>query len=238
METNNYQRFIFDETNRLVTKVKVEKLKKSMQVHGYINSHRVLVFPEEDGNLMVIDGQHRVKACESLKIPVPYENYSGTRDQALKAMIDLNNTGTNWSTEAWVNHYAARGNEVYEKVQLINENYKFGITNILSLVTNHRKGGANVKEGNLKLLERWNISINLVLATHIKERINFNLDRNICDAIAIMVSNDSVQNKDLERFRTNTQMIEKCGSVRQYCKLFEKMLNYYKKGKRIFLVSE
>ena len=72
----NYTKFTLFDNNREINETHVEELIASMRKSGQLMP--VVVTPEKE----VIDGQHRLKACEKLGIPVSYVvNSSGNSKQ-------------------------------------------------------------------------------------------------------------------------------------------------------------
>ena len=72
----NYTKFTLFDDNRDINDSHVEELTKSMKKSGQL----MPVIVNED--MEVMDGQHRVKACEQLGIPVAYViNIGGTSNK-------------------------------------------------------------------------------------------------------------------------------------------------------------
>ncbi len=66
MYEKNYSKFTLFDNNRDINETHVEELIASMRKSGQLMP--VVVTPDKE----VIDGQHRLKACEKLGIPVSY----------------------------------------------------------------------------------------------------------------------------------------------------------------------
>ena len=67
-ETKNYAIFKFRPENRPITEAHVRYMFNSLKVKNLLDRFPVLVNTE----IEVIDGQHRIKACERFGIPVKY----------------------------------------------------------------------------------------------------------------------------------------------------------------------
>jgi hypothetical protein len=119
MQTLNYNQFKFFTNNRPIIEGKVKRFIKSINEVGYIKSMPVTVTP----NYEIIDGQHRFKACEKLKIPIFYSIiYSNISPD--KLMIELNKNNDVWKLESYIHHYADKGINYYIQLQNFIKKYK------------------------------------------------------------------------------------------------------------------
>jgi hypothetical protein len=105
--TTDYSRFKFDPLNRTVKHLKVKRLKESITRTGG-NLQSVLI----DVNGNIIDGQHRVVACQELGLPVRYE--IADKNYQTSDMIELNNNGSGWVAGDYAEYHAKQGNQSYQ----------------------------------------------------------------------------------------------------------------------------
>jgi hypothetical protein len=86
---------------------------------------------EESGALMVVDGQNRLKACESLGLPVFYVVLSGGSEDDIQR---LNQYQKNWSIENYLDYFVAKNYPHYVVVkQLLDEMPELRIGYVLRL---------------------------------------------------------------------------------------------------------
>ena len=92
----NYTKFTLFDNNRDINETHVEELIASMRKSGQLMP--VVVTPSKE----VIDGQHRLKACEKLGIPVSYVvNTAGNAKQ----IAVMNNTQKGWKNKDFLKHF-------------------------------------------------------------------------------------------------------------------------------------
>ena len=92
----NYTKFTLFDNNRDINETHVEELIASMRKSGQLMP--VVVTPSKE----VIDGQHRLKACEKLGIPVSYVvNTAGSAKQ----IAVMNNTQKGWKNRDFLKHF-------------------------------------------------------------------------------------------------------------------------------------
>ncbi len=78
-ETTDYSRFIFSNKNRPIDLKHVKKIMAEIAVRGVRKSIPIVVRDRDEngnrypnGGLLIMEGQHREKALETMKLPVPY----------------------------------------------------------------------------------------------------------------------------------------------------------------------
>ncbi len=125
-QTNQYNRFIGIDGNRVVNVQDVDIIKKSMAI-------KQLVVPVIVNELMqIIDGQHRVQACADLGLPIYYVILFGYR---LEEVQRINAKMRAWSNKDFLDSYVERynsGQEQYVQYNILNE---FSINNDIPLST-------------------------------------------------------------------------------------------------------
>ena len=106
--TREYHRFKFNYINRDINPRHVKKLEQEIVDMGMV---MVPVLVDQEWN--VIDGQHRIMACENLGMPVPYLL---TKSMSIEDVVRLNNVTLKWSQLDRVKSYARQGNEHYQRL--------------------------------------------------------------------------------------------------------------------------
>jgi len=104
--SKDYDMFNSIEHNRPINQNHVNKLITSIERSNDLHLHPIVVTPD----LKVIDGQHRLKAAEFLKIPIFYVTDSNYTED--KLML-LNSNQMNWSIENYIEFWAGKMKDDY-----------------------------------------------------------------------------------------------------------------------------
>lgn len=145
--TDDYSQFKEMEGNRTVEPARINKIIKSINKVGYITSPIIV-----NENMEVIDGQGRLKALETLKLPVEYIVHSGI---GIDECISMNIHQTNWKIQDYIKSYSDRGNSNYRLLVKLMEKYKNFNLEIFATATNGtgRFDSNMTKNGNLVLTD-------------------------------------------------------------------------------------
>lgn len=106
--TTDYSIFKPHESNRPIEKGNLKKIEFSIKTNNMLALRPILV----DGQMRVIDGQHRLEAAKNLGVAIYYQ-VSGTADSADMILLNANQKG--WTIENYIRHYANEGNINYIK---------------------------------------------------------------------------------------------------------------------------
>ena len=127
----NYTKFTLFDNNRDINETHVEELIASMRKSGQLMP--VVVTPDKE----VIDGQHRLKACEKLGIPVSYViNSTGNSKQ----IAVMNNTQKGWKNKDFLKHFSHSGHSNssdYKIIEKFFEEYKLPFRVGIALLSNY-----------------------------------------------------------------------------------------------------
>ena len=125
----NYTKFTLFDNNRDINESHVEELIASMRKSGQLMP--VVVTPDKE----VIDGQHRLKACEKLGIPVSYVvNSTGNSKQ----IAVMNNTQKGWKSRDYLKHFCHKSHynsAEYNKIAKFFDDYSLPFTVGISLLS-------------------------------------------------------------------------------------------------------
>jgi len=140
MFEKNYSKFTLFDNNRDVNASHVDELAQSMGRNGQLMP--IVVTPEME----VIDGQHRLKACEKNGITVAYViNKKGS----FKQIAVMNNTQKGWKSKDYLKHFSHvshSNSSEYKKMQVFFEEYKLPFTVGISLLSNYALVGGYGKD--------------------------------------------------------------------------------------------
>jgi hypothetical protein len=226
----NYTKFTLLDDNRDINDVHVEALAKSMKKSGQLMP--IIV----NENLEVLDGQHRLKACELLGLPVAYVvNIGGNSRQV--ALI--NNTQKSWLTNDYLKHYSHeswRNHAEYKKIIMFEKENKLSHTVCMCLLSDNLNNGRRWDTGVMKSFKEGNFKIkNLERAqTYASQLLKFksfvpNLVRIVRFCIAfIKVSQLKGFNLELayKQIEKNSNKFDKCVNQEDWIEAFVDAYNY------------
>lgn len=141
-KTRDYNIFKKHENNRAIDKTNLNRLMFSISAQNMLEFQPILV----DGQMRIIDGQHRLEAAKLLGIEVYYQVNEETTHQDI---VLLNAYQKQWKTEDYINYYISLGNENYRKLQEAADRRSISITELLEVAkaTNNSSKGESLKNG-------------------------------------------------------------------------------------------
>ncbi len=116
-KTTDYAQFKSVVGNRPVNKMWVERLAKAIFLNNLLSNYPILV--SRDGYLL--DGQHRLAAATKLETPVYFTVSSQNVDDFIVSRI--NNLQHTWTRADYIHWYASRGNEQFQFLEQLMEEY-------------------------------------------------------------------------------------------------------------------
>ena len=132
MYEKNYTKFTLFDNNRNINETHVEELISSMRKSGQLMP--VVITP----NMEVIDGQHRLKACEKLGIPVSYViNKTGNSKQ----IAVMNNTQKGWKNKDFLKHFCHKSHNnsaEYNKIAKFFDDYSLPFSVVMALLSDQQ----------------------------------------------------------------------------------------------------
>lgn len=139
LETRDYSQFNFLDTNRQIANSHVKKLAEAMREKPQTNKVRPILVNEK---MQVIDGQHRLKACEMLSFPVYYVIGKGL---TTKDAQHLNAIQKNWSPLDYAQSYATAGDDNYQTYLAFRDRFRLSHSTTLTYLTQSIAAG-NIAE--------------------------------------------------------------------------------------------
>lgn len=110
IQTKQYNRFNFFDTNRPIKDSHVKKLMLSIQQHGLLEEITV------NENYDIIDGQHRYMALKKLDMPIYAKVKTGA---TIDSVLPSNLMRMGWTIENFLHHYARKGYIDYIEMEKI-----------------------------------------------------------------------------------------------------------------------
>jgi hypothetical protein len=115
-ETTDYDKFSFDPSNRPINYGHLRKLTEAIQEKNLLAEFPIVVDPD----MIVRDGQHRLRAAQALGVPIFYIiSVSLERSDVPK----INNTNLHWTINDNLHTYIARGYPEYEALRKFTRDY-------------------------------------------------------------------------------------------------------------------
>lgn len=152
IQTKDYNKFNFFDSNRLINNTHVKKLMLSIKKDGLIEE--ILV----NENYDIIDGQHRYMALKELGLPISAKIKFGT---SIDSVLPCNLVRKDWKTEDFLHHYARKGyNDYLELEKIYKEEKRLTVTTLLELYTDSRVGA-------IKKFKLGEYKINLSIGNYI-----------------------------------------------------------------------
>lgn len=133
LQTKNYSKFSYIPGNRAISKGHVQELMLSFQKNPALIALRPILVNEK---LQVIDGQHRLQACEGIGEPVPYIVFPGLSVATAQLLNALQRP---WGMQDYAKSYAISGNKHYKEVLKYADNYELPLSTLLVYLGNGRR---------------------------------------------------------------------------------------------------
>lgn len=108
--TKNYRMFLLNQENRPVDVKKHRKLLESMKLYGFLPCFPIVCGRDDQGHLIVKDGQHRLSIAESLGLSVCWVEETIDFDIAT-----INCTAKVWAVRDYAEKYALNGKKDYQE---------------------------------------------------------------------------------------------------------------------------
>lgn len=117
--TTDYSKFRISKENRNIdtTKPSVKRLRKSMQIYGWLIAFPMMCRENGDG-LVIVDGQHRFTVARELGIPVRY-----AIDETDVDVSWVNQAQESWKPVDYLNRWVKAGKKDYMEVAELREYY-------------------------------------------------------------------------------------------------------------------
>lgn len=211
--TKDYSSFRSIVSNREVNKGHVKKLAQSIRKKNLLFIRPVIV----NDRMEIIDGQHRVAACEMLGEQVHYIKVNLTKED----IAVLNTAQKNWTMMDFINFYAIEGRKEYrEFCKLINKYPLMSVTTLMRLCGNSK----NVRQGQINIS---NISRARQISCWVEQlrnkRLDFVYERNFCLALDEECP-DEAAFEHLVGMPKLTELLIKCDSKNEYRKQIKALL--------------
>jgi len=220
MKTNNYNLFKLAQTNRTVKQSHINKICKSMELYGFLNSKPITV----NSNFEIIDGQHRFLAAQKLGIDIIYEIDNVDLNEA---MVTVNTTSNIWRLSEFIEHYAKMNFTDFIELNKFINSHDYGVSNCISIYCGFSVKPKHIRSGempskNLKLSE----SIDLI--EFFRGKLKFFKTNKFIESIIVLVNRKDLQPKHIERLKLNAYSVIECANLTQYNNQFNILMKWKK----------
>ena len=226
--TDEYSKFRKLDGNRDVTKLRVNKIKNSIQKIDYVRNPIVVNEKYE-----VIDGQGRLQALEELGMPVEYIIAPGT---GINECREMNINMSNWKTVDYIESYAELGNVSYMYLRNLCKRFpKIGLNTILFAITGMSSSGGGIMKGEFECNpDDYESAIkSLEFVESVKPYLG-KLSGSVCyfmnALIFVFREEDANNDKVVEVIRKNIDKFGDCATVEQSLEYLEKYYNKHNRG--------
>lgn len=229
LSTTNYAMFRFDQRNRPIDQKHVEELYDAVSANNLLHLFPIIVTPE----MVVVDGQHRLKVAEALETPI---FYIVSRRMRIEDAPSVTSNTRNWQAEDYLHHWCVIGLPEYLKMRQLLDDYPW-----LRISTAYQLafvGDMSAKAGGGTIYRRFvggkyianNIDHARQVAawlTELKEIVPFYHESVFVQAFSVMASHKTYNH---DRFARKLEFLgsklRKCVSVEDYLALFNYVYNY------------
>lgn len=227
--TSNYGMFKLADKNRDINQSRVERQIKAIKKLNLTAVKPVIV----NEKMEIVDGQHTFEACKKLGYPIYYVRAS-MNGKTNEAIISLNANQTPWSLSDYVKSYAKRGYADYALVIECMEKYGVTISTAISFVANSDKGDShairngNFKRGSIPYSKFGDILMDFKQIASCWNHILF-----IRALVYVIKKKQYDHASEFPKFVKNRKDLMGCATKEQYFKMFEDILNSYRRGPKI-----
>lgn len=233
-ETKEYDRFSFLTANRPVDYNHVNKIKKSLQEYGFLDSQPITV----NNEMQIIDGQHRFVACKEMGLPIKFVQVQPKRIDNI--LVSLNTTQKKWNVMDYVAYYAQQGNSHYIRLLQLSKKYNISITCVCSIAGDSVQGGSDtdiIKAGKFQFenceagIVEGKIERALACCHYMGLKPS---DRIIRSLILVSRHPQFTWKEFIQKVEYQRDKCYKCSTTSGYIKMLENIYNNKRRNKLVF----
>ncbi len=231
LQTNDYSLFQFADYNRKINKNKVLKIANDIKINGQINP---VIIDKEN---VIIDGQHRVKACISLDIPILYDY---TEKKATPNLVkSINQSQSNWLFNDFYEVEIYKQNVNYIIYKEFREKYELKhdiALRLLNIGSYNKKTGADFKDGKFEVKTFEKAELIITYIKQMQSYTKYAKSREFISAV-IILANDKQFNLNMlvDKVRQYNDRLRDCTSTESYLKNIVLDVYNYKNRKSYIL---
>lgn len=224
-KTTRYDDFTRIKGNRVVGKSHLARLRNSISHKNLLHLNPIIV----NENMEVIDGQHRLSACELLEIPVYYIVGKGL---TFDDVVYMNSNVKDWGITDYLESYCELGYKDYITLKKFAKKWNFSVSNSLAILSMGnivtRAGYREFKDGQFEIKD-------IDHATEFAQRLrditpyttmNTWKDRDFIRALSIAYTREVEHDVLMERIQESPNPLHRRANITEYLRQFEDVYNY------------
>lgn len=220
--TKEYSIFQDFSSNREVDPKHVNKLVNAIQRRNLLHVNPIVV----DGQMRVIDGQHRLAAAKILGVPIYYIQDTINR----KDISMLNSNQKNWNTMDYINYYTIEKSSSFIQLSSLIKHYPEVPISALLVLSNSegRRDLKELKEGRLDVLniDHCRKVCDELKELHKKFQSDFVFDSRFPLALSKAFGTEGFEMERLYRqIEASPREFVRCHTTEQYLEMIEDLFN-------------
>jgi len=229
-KTTHYSDFKTVKGNRLLYKDHFNSLLEAVKTKNLLYLNPIIV----NGQMQVVDGQHRLAVAEKLNEPIYYVQGNGL---TIEDVIMFNTAVKDWSIEDYTQTYIKLGYAEYQKLADFQKKWKFSTSNSIAILS----GDGKVVEAKYKKYKKglfeipnWDWANRFAKCLHdITPYTNGNTwkDRDFIKALSTIYSKGVDHEALIERLQRYPTPIYRRANMTEYLRVFEDVYNTNQPGK-------
>lgn len=232
----NYNLFKRLEGNRVLSSARAKKIRKSIEINGYIKSPIAV-----NEHMEIIDGQGRFEALSELTMPIDYYIIPGAgRDQC----IAMNIYGTPWTLSDYMESYKETGIESYKYLCELRKSYRsLPVSVVIYAICGKESQNDIIKNGTFSCTREEYMMADRVLekCENCREAIS-TIPGNAKYAYMALIFALTHVDIDEQRMFTcldrNKGAMPRCGNMKEALELLGDIYNHKCRTNRLYLYSE
>lgn len=221
--STNYDQFSLFDANRNVNRGHVEAIKKAFEEMGNFTEKQPILV---NGDMKIIDGQHRFAACRELGLPIYYTVQEGLGVKDARAMNILHRT---WRLDDFARSYAESGDKSYQKFLTMAEDYDFSYSVLMTYAMGGEERGAfsGFRKGEFVFRDVPAARARLDKLAEAVE-VTGNRDKNFAYAYLKVIAVSGFDQRRMVRKLTQVgdQLMRRFGNPTEYQRALEEVYNY------------
>lgn len=223
--SEDYDKFKWLGGNRNVDKKHVQKLVHSIETRGNLTDQFPIVVNER---YEILDGQHRFEALKELGEPIVYIIKPKV---GINEVRDINTTHRNWTWLDYARSYADLGNEDYEQILSLYEEYgqAFSVLMVYTGGTENRSRSSEFYDGRYEVDDYAHARKLLGMLKEAQQAAS-NVSRPLSIALKSIFEQPRYNHERmLKKLRKYSEMLEHAHNIKEYRRALE---DIYNKGQR------
>lgn len=219
--TNQYDLFKQLDTNRKVDRTHVAKLVRAIRSKNLLHLNPIVV----DGEMNIIDGQHRLQAAKQLRVPIYYTKDSKVSQDDIASM---NSNKKNWTLTDYINFYVNKGVPDFVKFDNLRKKYPETPIALLMVICSAggKRNGNLAREGELDITNIENADTIMQQLGDYKQYTDQAESARFIEAFIFLNNSGQYDHERMMgKVAANPTAIVPCANKKQYIQLLQTIYN-------------